>query len=470
MRHLSIFILLLTMNPVGCSCDGGGQADAGSSFPDAGAGEGHDAGLHVDAGSMDAGAPDAGTNTDAGPSDVCGDDIVGATEECDPPDELRCSADCASLIPAWTCDPLFFTDGVDCDCGCGLLDPDCGDAATIDSCSFCDSVGSCSEGIDCAAVIDPANLAECLPPECGNMLVEEDEACDPPSIGCDAQCQTIPDVCGNGIIEENEACEPPDGLVCDAMCQPIVIECGDGIIQPGETCDPPEAGLCSAECLFIPPADWSCNDDWYGDGSCDCGCDAQDLDCPTGLGVEECAFCPGECNVGGSCPGFINPDDNTSCVPPVCGNGLLEFGEACETPGDGVCGLDCQKLPDVCGNDIVDGEDEQCDPPDGVACDATCQTIALECGNSIVQEPEECDPPGMYCDTQCIKIVPAEWGCNRKWYFDGGFCDCACGAVDPDCGDSPSISDCVFCDTLGSCGSGACPANIDTMDIGQCVQ
>ncbi len=41
------------------------------------------------------------------------------------------------------------------------------------------------------------------------------------------------------------------------------------------------------------PVDWSCNDSWYGDDDCDCGCTAEDIDC---AGLNACAA-PG-CNSG----------------------------------------------------------------------------------------------------------------------------------------------------------------------------
>lgn len=63
---------------------------------------------------------------------------------------------------AWTCDPVYYNSGLqsDCDCGCGVLDPDCTDALST-SCDYCNDVGSCAEnGMDCST-INPTNNAVC---------------------------------------------------------------------------------------------------------------------------------------------------------------------------------------------------------------------------------------------------------------------------------------------------------------------
>jgi hypothetical protein len=59
---------------------------------------------------------------------------------------------------AWTCDPGYFSD-MFCDCGCGIADPDCPDAA-VGSCEYCNNVGSCSD-TECPGTINPTNNAVC---------------------------------------------------------------------------------------------------------------------------------------------------------------------------------------------------------------------------------------------------------------------------------------------------------------------
>jgi len=63
---------------------------------------------------------------------------------------------------------------------------------------------------------------------------------------------------------------------------------------------------------------------------------------------------------------------------------------------------------------------------------------------------------------KCLDIVsadiamtppPVEWVCDGTYYFDGGICDCGCGALDPDCADATKAS-CDYCDDTGSCDEG----------------
>ncbi|MBV1859820.1 MAG: hypothetical protein KUG77_15520, partial [Nannocystaceae bacterium] len=62
-----------------------------------------------------------------------------------------------ALPPTWTCDPVAFGDGAVCDCGCGVVDPDCADA-TAASCDACNGAGSCAEAaMDCSPVADDDN-------------------------------------------------------------------------------------------------------------------------------------------------------------------------------------------------------------------------------------------------------------------------------------------------------------------------
>ncbi len=75
------------------------------------------------------------------------------------------SAPVSATFPTdWKCTKGLYGDGL-CDCGCGLLDPDCADA-TVGSCDNCDVAtdGGCSNGADsttCPANINPTNNAVC---------------------------------------------------------------------------------------------------------------------------------------------------------------------------------------------------------------------------------------------------------------------------------------------------------------------
>jgi hypothetical protein len=72
-----------------------------------------------------------------------------------------------TVVPAaWTCDPVWYDEvTANCDCGCGVVDPDCADA-TVASCQFCDSLSCANDGTTFGCdetVINPTNNAVCLP-------------------------------------------------------------------------------------------------------------------------------------------------------------------------------------------------------------------------------------------------------------------------------------------------------------------
>jgi len=71
-------------------------------------------------------------------------------------------------IPAgWTCPANYYDEDMPgptamfCDCGCGIMDPDCTDA-TLASCNYCDDMGGCNtKACDMMPTIDPMNNAVC---------------------------------------------------------------------------------------------------------------------------------------------------------------------------------------------------------------------------------------------------------------------------------------------------------------------
>ena len=352
----------------------------------------------------------------------------------------------------WNCALANYGAMDGCHCGCGIVDPDCADA-TAASCDVCGLdeygrfYGSCAKG-ECPGNVDPTNNAICLPPVCGNDLVDTDEDCDDgnlmPKDGCDPSCHFEPPPpgwdchdltwndascwCGCGLVDPG--CASPAVTSCtncplgcaEGTCSSIepadnktCIGCGDGIVDPGEDCDDandaPGDG-CLANCKRSAPYHWTCSPHYYdaSDG-CDCGCGAIDPDCADATAAS-CAYCtdPGSC-VAGLCPGNIAAADNATCTG--CGNGVLDAGEQCD---------DSNTLP-------YDG-----------------------------------------CSPNCFVELypPPEWSCLPSYYNAADGCDCGCGAVDPDCTDA-TASSCAFCQVPGSCGTGACPAEIDPVNNALCL-
>ena len=166
-------------------------------------------------------------------------------------------------------------------------------------------------------------------------------------------------------------------------------------------------------------------------------------------------------------PDTVEPD---VVIPPGCGNGVLDEGEACDdgeengnTPD--ACRLDCT-LP-ACGDGIVDSG-EACDDgeenADGVpdACRLDCALPI--CGDGIVDSGEACDDANDddtdACGNACV-IAGAD----------------LCGACteDTECGREAdrctALGDASFC-TIACGDDGACPAGLtcnDDAEGAQCV-
>ncbi|HWB76402.1 MAG TPA: hypothetical protein VG755_15640, partial [Nannocystaceae bacterium] len=86
-------------------------------------------------------------------------------------------------VPAgWTCNEAFFNTDDGCDCGCGVVDPDCADE-TGASCQFCNDTGSCDDtGAGCPGIIDIADNAHCSGAPnawtCSDSFYNADDGCD----------------------------------------------------------------------------------------------------------------------------------------------------------------------------------------------------------------------------------------------------------------------------------------------------
>jgi hypothetical protein len=105
----------------------------------------------------------------------CGDGVISAGEQCDPPRQGP--------------------DGMQCDATCHLL-------------------------------------------QCGNGVVDPGEQCDPPTTGrCDQRCQLEYPNCGNGVVDPGEDCEPPHTSTCDDQCHTLPPLCPPGqTCFPGGSC------------------------------------------------------------------------------------------------------------------------------------------------------------------------------------------------------------------------------------------
>jgi hypothetical protein len=63
----------------------------------------------------------------------------------------------------WNCAGSFYDAKDGCDCGCGLVDPDC-ESAAPEACEFCDNEGACLDGLceDVLDQLDPSDNSQCV--------------------------------------------------------------------------------------------------------------------------------------------------------------------------------------------------------------------------------------------------------------------------------------------------------------------
>jgi len=97
----------------------------------------------------------------------------------------------------WTCYPEYYGQGDGCDCGCGVIDPDCTGPYGA-ACELCGGEGACQTDVNCKD-IDPENNALCDETfgwVCSTLRYG-DEICD----------------CGCGVKDVD--CPSSDSMVCD---------------------------------------------------------------------------------------------------------------------------------------------------------------------------------------------------------------------------------------------------------------
>lgn len=174
--------------------------------------------------------------------------------------------------------------------------------------------------------------------------------------------------CGNKILEENEACDDgnnKDDDGCSGDC--LHVAEGMSCIPPGTICHP--IALCGDGHVLTPEL---CDDGNMVDGD---GC--SDL----------CQI-----EIGYNCEG-----DPSVCTPTICGDSQIEGAESCDdgntTPFDG-CSATCQKEPDCsagacvseCGDGLVLGENEECDDGNTVSGDGCSAACDREDGYTCIQK------------------------------------------------------------------------------------
>jgi hypothetical protein len=194
----------------------------------------------------------------------------------------------------------------------------------------------------------------------------------------------------------------------------------------------------NAHCTTAP--NWLCDAANYGNGTCDCGCGAVDIDCKSQQ-ADACDFCPIDaCTTIFDCS-TIEPDDNSVCTTAprtwTCDARLYHDGVQCDCG----CGF---RDPDCSASDIA--ACDACDDP-GSCSHQVCPGTINATSNALCGKP----------------TPPPAWRCDPSQYADAKMCDCGCGAPDPDCSDNKPET-CERCD----CGV-QCPGAVDQKDTTKCA-
>lgn len=369
------------------------------------------------------------------------------------------------------CEPMA---GDEC-CPAGgnqLIDPDCSAAC---------GNGAVESGESCDRSI-PAGTPGACPEEAGDC--DDGLACTEDALAgtaCDKAC-THTEITAAGTAD---GCCPAGATdASDPDCSP---SCGDGIVSGGETCDSAipngegscpttcgdgdsctddrmlSAGTCNAQCANQPVT--LVQD---GDGCCAAGANANvDDDCAyvCGNGVVEAGeSCDTEIAPGvlGACPGADDCDDGDPCTADTlegagcaarCQHGPitspLDGDGCCPASGDANNDLDC---PAVCGNGVYEPGVESCD-------------IAIATGGGACPGSSLACSDGNACTADAIEGVGCQAGCGHgavtTCVSGDGCCVAGCTSVqDTDC--SATCGNGVVdagetCDTAIPSGPGQCP-------------
>ena len=103
------------------------------------------------------------------------------------------------------------------------------------------------------------------------------------------------------------------------------------------------------------------------------------------------------------------------CALPVCGDGILDPGEDCDTAGESAtCDADCT-VPSCGDNTVNTATREQCDDgnnDNGDGCQADCALPV--CGDGILDPDEDCDTAGesATCTADCTIFVVPDPACG----------------------------------------------------------
>lgn len=227
----------------------------------------------------------------------------------------------------------------------------------------------------------------------------------------DSGRDTGPAVCGDGRRDADEECDDGNDVDTDTCRNDCRTSCGDGERLGDETCD---TAITS------------------GDDACPTECDVATDPCSTNTltGTSCQAECVAETiteNIDGDlcCPEGSTGADDSDCAT-LCGNGVVDAGETCDTDiaeGEaGACPVACDDA-EPCTDDTIGGaacsarcvftaittavDGDMCCPSG--ATSATDDDCIQVCGNGTREFPEQCDDGNLMsgdgCDDMCRSEV-----------------------------------------------------------------
>ena len=395
---------------------------------------------------------------------TCGNGVVEPAETCDKGIPADQPGGCPKTCSAVGCQPQVFKGAeATCTAVCEL-----GDAA---ACILTTKDACCSSGCTSASDADCSST-------CGNGLVEANEVCDKAIASltagaCPATCDdnnpctvdrwdskgTCLDQCVSTpvtVFKSGDLCCPPGAnRSVDSDCPAT---CGNNVVEAEESCDRAIAagqpGACLSACLpssacamaKLTGSPLQCTATCEvtavtaclsGDGCCPPACGAnQDADCPVVCGnglVERGEACDKGITAGfpGAC--FATCENSESCTRVIATGSVENCSRRCSAfrnlacaSGDGCCPVGCSFRTDldcapICGNGVVE-DGETCDP--ATNCPTSCQADADLCtAAKLVGDPAA-------CTARCAQTPIVECGATADQCCPSG---CSMAGSDPDC-------------------------------------
>ena len=382
-----------------------------------------------------------------------------------------------------------------CVSGDPMLEPECigcGDG-TLQSGEICDTgiphgmPGACPTAADCPATQCKKLMGTMCSAQCVDITMPSggtQDGCCPTGANNDPNDTTHYDAdcnsnCGNGVLESGEQCDTGIAAGSPGACPQNIADCGAAQVCVRQSIQ----GLnCQAHCVATTITTCSAN---TADNCCPSGCQrSTDIDCPATCGdgvVESNETCDmsatgSVCATAATCAAIVAAD-TSGCTQSTLTGSAANCTAQCSTThttttsptSDGCCppGGNANNDPDcspICGNGVVESG-ELCDTtiPSNIAghCPSASECSAMSMGTGGLCP--HVTLVGSGCTAQCSATYPAANattadsccppGNNHNTDID---CPAVCGngVVEAGAGE--------LCDTAISSGNGKCPTNAAT--------